>query len=403
VIRRIVAGLLVLAIPLAAAAATRSRGERAREHREHLMTLEQRIAAQRRRTEELHERLYVKRLQLHAATIHLNDLQGQLEETNAAISGVDAQLAHLGSQQHELARRLTWYNRQLSAAERSLALHDALLRKRLVQIYEYGQPNYVSVLLAANSFSSFVESWSDLQLIVSANQRAVQERRAAAERVLRTEQEVETTQQSIADEQQQQSQARSSLGALAAERSNLVALADSDRRRIATQVTNMEDLTASQEAQLETLIRERAREIGQAEGIAGAPIHSDGYFSWPLTGPITSPFGWRQNPFGGGPDFHPGIDIGVPVGTTVCAAAAGTVIMAQWYGGYGNYILIDNGNHFSTGYGHLSAFYVKAGQVVRRGQAIAASGDTGYSTGPHLHFEVRYNGKPIDPVPRLIH
>ncbi len=404
VIRRVTAlallGLLVL--PLSAAAAA-PHGQHTRLHREHLMTLEQRIAAQRRRTEDLHRTLHFKRLQLHAAVLRVSDLQGQLEETNAAISGVNVQLARLGDQQHEMERRLNWYSRQLAAAQRSLALHDALLRERLVQIYEYGEPNYVSVLLAAKSFSNFVESWSDLQLLVASNQRVVRERRDAANRVLATERAVEATEVSIQDEQQQQAQERTQLGALASERSNLVALADSNRRRIATQVTNMEDLTAAQEAQLEALIRQRAREIGQAVGIAGAPISSNGTFSWPLTGPITSPFGWRENPFGGGPDFHPGLDIGVPVGTTVCAAAAGTVIMAQWYGGYGNYILIDNGNHYSTGYGHLSAFYVTVGQVVRRGQAIAASGDTGYSTGPHLHFEIRYNGKPIDPAPRLVH
>ncbi len=120
-----------------------------------------------------------------------------------------------------------------------------------------------------------------------------------------------------------------------------------------------------------------------------------------MTGTITSPFGWRSNPFGGSPEFHQGLDIAAPMGTTVTAAAGGTVIMAQWYGGYGNYILIDHGGSYSTGYGHLSAMYVAAGQSVQRGQAIGAVGSTGQSTGPHLHFEVRIGGKPVDPAPRL--
>ena len=120
-----------------------------------------------------------------------------------------------------------------------------------------------------------------------------------------------------------------------------------------------------------------------------------------MTGTITSPFGWRSNPFGGAPDFHPGLDIAAPTGTTVTAAAGGTVIMAQWYGGYGNYISIDHGGGYSTGYGHLSAIYVANGQTVSRGQAIGAVGSTGASTGPHLHFEVRINGKAVDPAPRL--
>lgn len=396
-IRRLLAVLLLVALPVSAGA-TMSRARR-----QHLMTLEQRIADQRRRAEELQRELHAKRIQLHSAVVRVTDLQGQLDETNSAIASVDATLGHLGAEQHETMRRLNWYARQLEAAQRSLELHDSMLRKRLVDAYEYGTPNYLSVLLAAKSFSDFVESWDDLRLLIADNQRVVRERKEAALRVLSTERALEANQLALQSEQDQQAQARTQLSALASERSNLVAVADRDRRRIATQVANMEDISAAQEAQLEALIQERTREIGEAEGIAGERIRSNGLFSWPVTGPITSPFGWRENPFGGGPEFHPGLDIGVPVGTTVTAAAAGTVIMAQWYGGYGNYILIDNGNHYSTGYGHLSAFYVSAGQVVKRGQAIGASGNTGYSTGPHLHFEIRYNGKPIDPAPRLIH
>ena len=96
-----------------------------------------------------------------------------------------------------------------------------------------------------------------------------------------------------------------------------------------------------------------------------------------MSGTITSPFGWRSNPFGGSPEFHQGLDIAAPTGTTVTAAAAGRVIMAQWYGGYGNYILIDHGGGYSTGYGHLSAIFVSNGQGVKRGQAIGAVGMTG--------------------------
>lgn len=402
--RAAIASLLLVALPLGAVSTVAAASHaNSREHREHLMSLEQRIAEQRRRAADLHRRLHEKRLQLNAATVRMNDLQGQLDETNTAIAGVDSTLSHIGSQQHETQRRLNWYARQLVAAQRSLQLHDEMLRRRLTDIYEYGSPNYLSVLLAAHSFSDFVESWEDLRLLIAQNQKVVRDRRAAAQQVLYTQRNLEANEVALQDEQQRQAQARDQLGALASERANLVNLAARDRNRIATEVANMEDISASQEAQIEALIAERSREIGEAEGIAGAPIRSTGRFSWPLTGPITSPFGWRSNPFGGAPDFHPGIDIGVPVGTTVRAAAAGTVIMAQWYGGYGNYILIDNGNHYSTGYGHLSAFYVSVGQVVQRGQAIAASGNTGYSTGPHLHFEVRYDGKPIDPAPRLSH
>jgi murein DD-endopeptidase MepM/ murein hydrolase activator NlpD len=397
--RRLLALALLALAPVYALAAT----HRATRPQSVDSTLEQRIAAQRARTQLLQYRLHLKRAQLHLAAARVNDYQTQLDETNAAIGGVDARLGYLGGEQRETERRLAWFARQLAAAKRSLQLQDSLLQRRLVDIYEYGSPNYLSVLLAARSFSDFVESWDDLRLLIAANQRTVRQRQATAKRVLAVQRALEANEVALQDEEQQQNQDRAQLSALATERGNLVGLADRDRRRIATQVAAMEDLTASQEAQLETLIQERQAEIDRANGIAGRVVHSNGYFSWPVTGIITSPFGWRSNPFGGGPEFHQGLDIAAPMGTTITAAAAGTVIMAQWYGGYGNYILIDNGNHYSTGYGHLSAIYVTRGQYVQRGQAIGAVGSTGYSTGPHLHFEVRIDGKPVDPAPRLIH
>ena len=370
------------------------------------LTIQERIEIERNKIERQQQVLQAKRSQLHSAAARVNDLQAQLDQTNAAISQVDGILSHLGAEQREMERRLRWYNRQLEAAEKSLKLHDTLLRRRLVDIYEYGEPNYWSVLLAARSFSDFVESWDDLRLLIAANERAVRERRLAAHKVLLIQLSVEASELEMEREEQQQNEARSQLGALAAERGNLVSLADRDRRRIASQVTLMEGLSASEEAYLEALIAQRQRELAaegrRAAGIAGIEP-SNGRFSWPVSGTITSPFGWRSNPFGGGPEFHQGLDIAAPIGTTVTAAAAGTVIMAQWYDGYGNYILIDHGNHYSTGYGHLSAIYVSVGQVVQRGQAIGAVGSTGVSTGPHLHFEVRIDGKPVDPAPRLSH
>jgi len=369
-------------------------------------TLEQRIAAQRARAQQLHMRLHAKRVELGEATLHYQDLQQQLNQTNAAIGEVNGRIDSLAAQQESTQRRIAWNAIQLDAARRSLLLHDELLKRRLVDIYEYGDLSYVDALIAARSFSEFVERWEDLRLLIAANQRAVRARKAAEARVATIEAELEGTRLQLQQQEQAQDEARSQLGSLADERRNLVTLAGMRRRSVATEVAEMEDLSAAEEASLEGLILERERELEsqqRAAGIAGGGDHSGaaGTFSWPVTGAITSPFGWRSNPFGGAPEFHQGLDIAAPTGTTVTAAAGGTVIMAQWYGGYGNYILIDHGGGYSTGYGHLSAIYVTTGQSVQRGQAIGAVGSTGQSTGPHLHFEVRIAGKPVDPAPRL--
>ncbi len=368
-------------------------------------TIEQRIANERAKAAQIQARLHAKRAELHAVTMHYNDLQQQLGETNVAIGQVNGRIDSLQTQRDSTQRRIDWNSVQLDAAQRSLRLHDEMLKRRLVDVYEFGDLTYFNALIASRSFSEFVERWEDLRLLIAANQRTVRSRKAAEERVAAIEADLERTRLALQQEEAAQQEARSQLDSLAGERRNLVELTAVRRRGVESEVAQMESLSAAEESALEGLILERERELAaqrRAAGIAGGvESGTPGMFSWPVTGTITSPFGWRSNPFGGGPEFHQGLDIAAPMGTTVTAAAGGTVIMAQWYGGYGNYILIDHGAGFSTGYGHLSAMYVSSGQSVQRGQAIGAVGSTGQSTGPHLHFEVRIAGKPVDPAPRL--
>jgi murein DD-endopeptidase MepM/ murein hydrolase activator NlpD len=370
-------------------------------------SIQERIEAERAKAAKIQTALHVKRSQLHAVTRRYNDLQQQLGETNVAIDNVNARIGGLDEQTASTQRRIDWNTIQLDAARRSLRLHDEMLRRRLVDIYENGDLSYVNVLISARSFSDFVERWEDLRLLIGANERAVRARKKAERLVASAQADLERTRLQLQQEQEAQVEARNQLDTLASERRNLVNLTGAERRTVASQVAQMEDLSAAEEAQLESLIQARQRELEaqrRAAGITGGGEETPGgpgTFSWPVTGTITSPFGWRSNPFGGSPEFHQGLDIAAPSGTTVTAAAGGTVIMAQWYGGYGNYILIDHGGGYSTGYGHLSAIYVSNGQGVKRGQAIGAVGSTGASTGPHLHFEVRIDGKPVDPAPRL--
>jgi murein DD-endopeptidase MepM/ murein hydrolase activator NlpD len=130
-------------------------------------------------------------------------------------------------------------------------------------------------------------------------------------------------------------------------------------------------------------------------------VPGSGQFILPSDGPVTSIFGWRVHPILGTSRFHNGVDFGSDYGSLIRAADNGVVISAEWTGGYGNTVIIDHGNGLTTLYGHTSQIYVTAGQAVQKGQPIAAVGSTGLSTGPHLHFEVRKAGEPIDPMPFL--
>lgn len=121
----------------------------------------------------------------------------------------------------------------------------------------------------------------------------------------------------------------------------------------------------------------------------------------PVSGQMTSPFGWRTDPITGNPRFHGGIDIAAPTGMPVYAPQAGYVMYSGVYGGYGNVVVLNHGNSLYTLYGHNSQLLVKAGQSVYRGQPISLVGSTGRSTGPHLHFEVHYNKQYVNPVSYL--
>jgi murein DD-endopeptidase MepM/ murein hydrolase activator NlpD len=147
---------------------------------------------------------------------------------------------------------------------------------------------------------------------------------------------------------------------------------------------------------------ERASNMGLSVG--GTGVESSGGLVMPTIGTFSSGFGYRVDPFGLGTTFHAGQDIAAPTGTPIIAATAGTVAIVETpdeSGGYGNYTCIDRGAGFATCYAHQSAVFVHVGQVVAQSQLIGLVGSTGASTGPHLHFEVRLNGVPVDPVPYL--
>lgn len=151
-------------------------------------------------------------------------------------------------------------------------------------------------------------------------------------------------------------------------------------------------LTEEEKKSVETEMEKHLRLIVKTSTPAALPT------VWAHLGKINNEFGYRSNPFGGGAtEFHSGMDIGGDTGDLVAAPASGVVVEASWQGGYGNMVEINHGNGLSTRYGHLSRIGVQAGDKVQRGQPLALVGSTGRSTGPHLHYELRLNDRPINP------
>lgn len=172
-----------------------------------------------------------------------------------------------------------------------------------------------------------------------------------------------------------------------------------DVQNVRAALDDLEQRVAARKASLEALkqtVREQNKLLAPGAALAGGYGPSVTTPSmWPTNGVVSSPYGLRW----GGSDFHPGIDIANDMGTPIVATADGTVVVAGWNsGGYGNMVDIDHGNGILTRYGHAMQVVVVPGQHVRRGQVIAYMGSTGYSTGPHCHYEVRINGSPVNPV-----
>jgi len=209
-----------------------------------------------------------------------------------------------------------------------------------------------------------------------------QEQQVAAQRTQLTT--VRSTLQAVAAASRQQSSEQSKLLLEVGQNAGKFA---SELARQVSESSNIESLLAA---------------LGTPGGPAVTPT-GGGTFSLPIPGaPITQLFGPNHDPFTGAAGFHPGVDFGAPMGTPIHAAGDGVVVFAGVESGYGNYTCINHGNGIATCYGHQSLLLVKVGDQVKRGQVIGLVGSTGYSTGPHLHFEVRINGAVTDPLPWLI-
>ncbi len=276
----------------------------------------------------------------------------------------------------------------------------ARLNRRVIQIYTSNPPDAVSVVLAASSIGELVDQveFSNAigrqdELIAARVKHAKLEMQETRNKTRKVRAGVRVVTGQIATRTSEQLQVRNSLVAtqqeLAAAR-RLKESALSSVRESKDEYLQEASALLAQSAAIAA--RSRAAQSGGATGSGAVPT---GGLGWPVSGPVTSGFGERWG------RMHEGIDIGVPTGTPVAAAAAGTVIVAGWMGGYGNLVVIDHGNGLATAYGHNSVLSVSVGQVVSRGQTIALAGNTGRSFGSHVHFEVRVNGNAVNPLAYL--
>lgn len=313
----------------------------------------------------------------------LRQIQSELDVALNELHAIEVQQSQVNAQIQQTEV-------ELAAAQKRLDERERILNKRLRDVYMHGKLNYLEVVLGAKNFTDFANRLEFLKRIVSADLNLITEIRAERELILQKKQQLEVQRQQLAK-----------LQAEAEAKKTVVENKKQDQLIVLARLQDEKALAEASYAELQATsqdIEARIRARQQQGASAGQVMHGSGVFIWPTSGPITSPFGYRIHPIFGTQIYHSGIDIGVDTGTPIMAADNGVVIEADWLGGYGYAVVIDHGNGLSTLYGHNSELAVSPGQSVQQGQVIAYAGSTGYSTGPHCHFEVRVNGSPVDPM-----
>jgi murein DD-endopeptidase MepM/ murein hydrolase activator NlpD len=346
---------------------------------EDLRRQQQQIEQERSRLSQEQERL--ENLQ-DAAENRLDGLQDNIQTTQAEITYNEEQLAianqRLAELQSELARAERHYQERQSA---TIARLQFLQRQQVSTGW--------AVLLQSDSLNEFIDRRRQLKLVYQSDREILTTLKAEADELDNKRRNVEIQKNEIALLTQQLQAQKAQYEAQARTQEDLIGRLNADRQALEAAEAQL----ARDSDNLTRLIQQR---IAAQDG--SIVVTGTGQFSYPSSGRITSRFGYRVHPILGYRRFHAGVDFGASHGSPIRAADSGVVIFAGWYGGYGRSVIINHGGGLTTLYAHSSQLYVSEGQTVQRGEPIAAVGSTGLSTGPHLHFEVRVNGNPVDPM-----
>jgi len=305
----------------------------------------------------------------------------------------------LDARRAQLARVQARYQREherFIALRRKLRRVQGVLAARLVEIYKSDQPDMMSVILESDGFSDLLVRADYMKLIgeqdsVIVDKVRVLKKKSAQKRLLLVVLKLKA-QEAVRVIEVKQRELQEARTAIQSNEADLAAA----RRYKSGKLGNVKAHRHELEGDLRELQAASAQVTNQLQGSGPAPAgpirQGGGGYIWPVNGPVVSPFGQRWG------RLHAGVDIAVPAGTPIRAAASGSVAMAGWMGGYGQYTCIQHGGGIATCYAHQSSIGVSAGQSVKQGQVIGSVGCTGHCFGDHLHFEVRINGSPVDPM-----
>jgi murein DD-endopeptidase MepM/ murein hydrolase activator NlpD len=389
--RRLLLGL-VLALVVCASASADDITQKKAAVDSQITTLHGRLASQQQEEAGL-------RSQIDDVTARIRDLEARVGDVSLRLVTLDKDLSLHRERLRKLNQLFALQTTRFHLLQRNYKLAVERLNQRLVAIYESNAESVstLDIVLGSASIESALDGVNYVTRIHAEDRKvasAVLQAKNAIQESRKKTSKLRTTiygeSRAIASRAEQ---AREDRNALVGAQSSL---SSTQHQKLVA----LSSLTSSERAEAGEIDALQASSAALADQIRAEQQSSSSETStpssagliWPVNGPITSPFGWRWG------RLHQGIDIGVPTGTPIHAAAAGKVIYCGWEEGYGNLVVLDNGGNLATAYAHQSAIAVTCGEEVSQGETIGYVGCTGHCTGPHLHFEVRINGNPVDPL-----
>jgi murein DD-endopeptidase MepM/ murein hydrolase activator NlpD len=319
------------------------------------------------------------------AQSRLDALRKNVRVTEAQIQDNEKKIRQARNQLQDLSTKLQELEYDLNKKRDATSARLRYLQRQQLQ-------RWWVTLLSSRDLNQFADRRRQIERIYDGDRKLLGALSQKSERIEKQRNQIVAQNNEVELLTQKLKYQRSNIEAAAVAQQNTIDRLRSDRKAL----EQAEDRLSEDSRRLSQII------IAKVQPYSGLVLPSgSGQLMYPTIGPVTSNFGWRTHPILGTERFHSGIDFGADSGSLVYASAQGRVIYADWYGGYGNAVIIDHGNGMTTLYGHCSELYVKDGDVVQKGQPISAVGSTGFSTGPHLHFELRANGEPTDPAAYL--
>ena len=334
----------------------------------------------------------------------IENLDAKIQVTSAKISTLESEIVRLNK---DIAEN----QEKLEEAQVNLSENTDALRMRLREMYKRGNVNYLEVILNSRDIEELLRNNEIISSIARADRELIEFIQEQIDTIKETEERLQIDKAKVSASKAAVENERQSYQAAVDAKNNYMKVLESNldlyKAEFEKAQANWDSLDAeivrlqkqiSEQKKAEEAAARRATRVHSNITVSSGPRNGQSY-TWPLPGhySISSPFGYRMHPILGYSKFHSGVDIPAPSGTPIVAAKSGTVIMSQLMSGYGNVVMVDHGDTVTV-YAHCSALNVGVGESVKAGDVVAFVGSTGLSTGAHLHFEVRVNGSPVNPL-----